>query len=165
MLSLMLPFSKSLLFIAVYLQMPLQDSIPLKASESYACKLNMSFKAKSSDPTQVVNYSETVGERDKRMSTTPLPYLKINLHLLKLQPGEFRLQVLTKEGVFKNKKITEGEVVELDLGYTDDIKDGISPRAYQLLFLSKDRKPISRIDIRFEESGDFFVNEEKRGRI
>lgn len=161
----MLPFFKSLFLIAVWFQMPLQDSIPVKASETYACKLNMSFKTKSGDPTQVVNFSETVGEKEKRMSTTPLPYLKINLHLLKLQPDEFRLQVLTKEGVFKNKKISEGEVVELDLGYTDDIKDGISPREYQLLFLTKDKKPISRIDIRFEESGDFFVNGEKRGRI
>ncbi len=165
MLSFMLPIFKTLLLITISFPMTLQESVPLKASETYACKLNMSFKTKSGDPTQVVNFSETVAEKEKRMSATPLPYLKINLHLLKFESDEFRLQVLTKDGVYKNKKITEGEVVELDLGYTDDIKDGISPREYQLLFLSKDKKPISRIDIRFEESGDFFVNGEKRGRI
>lgn len=161
----MLLFFKSLMLIVLYQQNPYQETIPFKAAEEYACKLNMSFKTRTADPTEVVNYSETVGEREKRMSTTPLPYLKINLSLLKLQANEVRLKVLTKEGVLKNKKITEGEVVELDLGYTDDIKDGISPREYQIILLSKDKKPVSRIDILFEESGDFFVNGEKRGRI
>lgn len=161
----MLVFFKSLLLVAVCLQTSFQETIPLKAAEEYACKLNLSFKSRNGEAGQVVNFTETVAEREKRMSTTPLPYLKINLNLIKLQAEEIRLQVLTKNGIFKNKKVTEGEVVELDLGYTDDIKDGISPREYQILLLSKDKRPISRIDIRFEESGDFFVNGEKRGRI
>jgi hypothetical protein len=161
----MILFLKSFLIILVSWPCSFQHDVPLKAADEYACKLNLSFKARNGDSQKVVSFTETVAERDKRMSTTPLPYLKINLHLLKLQPEELRLQVLTKDGVFKNKKITESEVVELDLGYTDDIKDGISPREYQIFFLNKDRKAVSRIDIRFEESGDFFVNNEKRGRI
>lgn len=156
---------KSLSLCIIWLSAPFQESVPLKATDEYTCKLNMSFKNKGSDPNKVINLNETAAERDKRLSTTPLPYLKINLNLIKLQPDEFRLQVLTEEGTFKNKKIAEGEVVELDLGYTDDIKDGISPKQYRILLLSKDKKPVSRIDIRFEESGDFFVNGEKRGRI
>lgn len=161
----MILFLKSFLLILVCWPSSFQDNVPLKAADEYACKLNLSFKTRSGDTQKVVSFTETVGEREKRMSTTPLPYLKINLLLIKLQPEELRLQILTKDGVFKNKKITESEVVELDLGYTDDIKDGISPREYQVFFLNKDKKAVSRIDIRFEESGDFFVNNEKRGRI
>ncbi|GCC50256.1 hypothetical protein SanaruYs_04710 [Chryseotalea sanaruensis] len=158
-------FFKSFLLFIVALQSSFQESVPLKPAEEYMCKLSLTFKTRSSEPNKVANFNETFAEREKRTSTTPLPYLKINLNLIKLQPEEFRLHVLTKDRIFKNKKITEGEVVELDLGYTDDIKDGISPREYTIILLSKDKKRISRIDIRFEESGDFFVNEEKRGRI
>jgi len=51
------------------------------------------------------------------------------------------------------------------MGYTDDIKGRVTEHEYTVYFLSKDKKPVSRIVIYFQEDGTFLVNGEKRGRV
>ncbi len=150
-----------LLFIIIFF---LQE-VPYKAKDEFECKVNMSFKVRSEAHSPVVKYDETFAEREKRLSASPLPYLKINLTLLTLSETEVRFQLISNGQLLKNKKVEPGELVELDLGFTDDIKDGISPRDYEIFLVTKDRKPVSKILITFNQAGDFFVNGEKRGRI
>lgn len=143
----------------------LQTDVPLRSNDTFECKLNLSFRTKNYGQPPVVDYGETVGEREKRLSNSPLPYLKINLTFLQLLPEEVRMQVLANDEIFKNKKITQGEMFELDLGFTDDIKDKISPNEYVIYTQTKDRKPVSKITISFNHEGEYFVNGVKRGKI
>lgn len=154
-----------MLILLVLLLNFLQVEVPLKPNEEFDCRLTLSFKTRTMAAQPVVNYTETVGEHEKRLSTSPLPYLKIKLKFIHLSPEEFRMQVLANDSVLKNKKIATGEEVELDFGFTDDIKDGIRPRDYVVLLSSKERKSISRITISFTKEGDYLVNGIKRGRI
>jgi hypothetical protein len=142
-----------------------QTEIPLKPAEEFECKLNLSFKVRSTDNQPTVDYTETVTERAKRFSSTPLPYLKLKLKFIKLSADEFRMQATGGDTFVRNKKIVAGEEVELDLGYTDDIKDGILPRDYVVILQTKDRKPVSKVTISFTKEGDYLLNGVKRGRI
>ena len=142
-----------------------QTEVPLKANEEFECKLNLSFKSRDSAGQPDVNYVETIAERDKRLSGSPLPYLKLKLTFLVLKPEEVRMQALAAGSLLRGKKIEVGEEIEIELGFTDDIKDGMIPQEYTVLLLSKDRKSISQITIRFTKEGDYLVNGVKRGRI
>jgi hypothetical protein len=139
--------------------------IPFKGSDEFECKLNMSFSTRSNENQPVVNYSETVAERDKRLASSPLPYLKINVVLVKLPATEVRAVLVGDGQTLRTKKVTQGDTFELDLGFTDDIKDGTSPREYEVLLQTKDRKPSSRITLSFSKNGDYLVNGVKRGKI
>lgn len=142
-----------------------QTDVPLKANETFECKLKLSFKQKSYENQPIVDFTETTGEREKRLSNSPLPYLLINLTFLQLQPEEVRMQVMANGESFKRKKIVQGEMEQLDLGFTDDIKDMISPNEYIIYTQTKDRKPVSKITISFNKDGEYFVNGIKRGKI
>lgn len=154
-----------MLILLVFLISLFQPEVPLKPSEEFDCRLNLSFKSRNATQQPTVDYSETIAERDKRLSGSPLPYLIIKLKFVTLQPEEFRMQVVGNGSVLRSKKILQGEEVEIDLGFTDDIKDGISPREYIVFVQTKDRQPTSRITISFTKEGDFLVNGVKRGRI
>lgn len=142
-----------------------QVEVPLKSTEEFECKLNLSFKARNADNQPTVDYTETVAEREKRLSSTPLPYLKMKLKFITLSAEEFRMQAIGGETILKNKKVVVGEEIDLDMGYTDDIKDGMLPRDYVITLLTKDRKPVSKINISFTKEGDYLLNGVKRGRI
>lgn len=154
-----------MVILLVFLISLFQVEIPLKPNEEFECKLNLSFKTRSGDNQPTVDYTETVAERDKRLSSTPLPYLKLKLKFVKLSADEFRMQATGGDTFVRNKKIVTGEEVDLDLGYTDDIKDGILPRDYTVILQTKNRKPISKITISFTKEGDYLLNGVKRGRI
>lgn len=124
-----------------------QTDPPLRANNTFECKLNLSFKQKNYTNQPIVDFTETTGEREKRLSNSPLPYLIINLTFLELQPEEVRMQVLANGELFKRKKIVQGELEQLDLGFTDDIKDMISPNEYIIYTQTKDRKLVSKITI------------------
>lgn len=142
-----------------------QVEVPLKPNEEFECKLNLSFKARNADAQPTVDYTETVAEREKRLSSTPLPYLKMKLKFITLSAEEFRIQAMGGQVVLKNKKVVVGEEIDLDFGFTDDIKDGILSRDYVITLLTKDRKPVSKINISFTKEGDYLLNGVKRGRI
>jgi len=142
-----------------------QTEVPLKPAEEFECKLNLSFKSRNADSHPAVDYTETVAERERRLSATPLPYLKMKLKFITLSADEFRMQAIGADLILKNKKVVVGEEIELDFGFTDDIKDGILPRDYVITLLTKDRKAVSKINISFTQEGDYLLNGVKRGRI
>jgi hypothetical protein len=95
-----------------------------------------------------------------------LPYLDIKLRLVKLQPEEVRLRIVNNKGesVF-GRKIKEGDVAPINMGFTDDIKDRVSAHEYTATFLTADRRETSRIVITVNKDGTFLVNNEKRGKF
>ncbi len=96
----------------------------------------------------------------------PAPYLHINLRILKIIPEEVRVKVTKSPNeTLLFKKFDPNVVIKLDLGFTDDIKDRVSSHQYIVTYLSKEKMPLSKIEIFFEEDGTYLVNGEKRGKF
>jgi len=150
------------IFLSVFL---LQDT-PYKAKEDFEVKLEYQFKQRPVVESTTVRFDETQKERDRRTATGILPYLMIRINLLKIPEEEVRVKVVTNRSrSVLNKKIETGTSFVLDLGFTDDVKDHVAPHEYDILFLSSDKKELSRIHLFIEEDGTFLVNGEKRGKF
>lgn len=143
-----------------------QEEVGFKPSEEFEIKFNFEFKERPrSDPNRV-DLDLTRKEHDRNQGSGPLPYLFLNLKVLKQGTDEVRVRILEngKKAVL-NKKFDMNTILKLDLGFTDDIKDRIGPYEYQILFMSEKKHPISRIVIFFDENGTYLVNGEVRGKI
>jgi hypothetical protein len=138
----------------------LQDAVPYKNSDDFELTMSYQFKSKLRSNTEV-NLNTT------SPSTTPRPYLYLTLKINSLNQGEARIRIV--DNLFKvilNKKVVKSDDFELDMGFTDDMKDRTTAHEITVYFLSADKKEtISRILIHVAEDGSFFVNEEKRGKL
>jgi hypothetical protein len=153
-------------FFALAIFLLLIQEPPYKAKEDFEVKLEYQFKQRPAAETNSVKFDESRKDYERRTSTSLLPYLKIRVNLLKLAEEEVKMKVsnnLDKSPY--NKKIQIGTSLVLDLGFTDDIKDRISAHEYNLMFMSPEKKELSRIHLFIEEDGTFLVNGEKRGKF
>ncbi len=141
------------------------QEIPFKPDPEFELRISMNFKTRPPADVNKIKVDETFGEREKRTSTTPLPYVVLFLTVIKAGEGETRLSVSKGGKPFMSRKIEPGKEVKLDIGFTDDIKDRTTDYEYVVTFLSDKKQPISRIVIYFSEGGDYQVNGVKRGRI
>jgi hypothetical protein len=151
-----------LIWVTLFSLFFLQHEPPYKSNEEFELKLDLQFKQRPRvDPNTI--------ELEKRTLPTSgmnAPYLYINLRVLKASPDEVRVKVIrNKSETLLSRKFDPQVMVKLDLGFTDDIKDGISAHHYIVTFLSKDKHPLSKIEILFESDGTYLVNGEKRGKI
>jgi hypothetical protein len=94
------------------------------------------------------------------------PYLYLQLRVLKPVSEEVRVKVVKNNNqTLLARKFDPNVVIKMDLGFTDDIKDRASAYHYIVTILSKEKEPLSKIDIFFEEDGTYLVNGEKRGKL
>jgi hypothetical protein len=141
------------------------QQVPFKASEDFDLKLEYQFKQRPAPEKTSVHFDETRKEHERRTSTAMLPYLMIRVNLLKVSQEEVRVKITNNRERSTSKKVEEGSSLLLDLGFTDDIKDRVSPHEYNLMFVSAEKKELSRIHLLIEEDGTFLVNGEKRGKF
>ena len=141
--------------------------VPYKPGEEYKLDLDFKFKQRPVNDPSVFNYEETKQEHDKKQyAAGPLPYLFINCKILKLGAEEVRIRVINERGdAVVSKKVEVESTIKIDLGYTSDMKDRVSPHEYTIYFLSAKRKELSRIHLFIQEDGTFLVNEEIRGKF
>lgn len=143
----------------------LQD-IPYKPKEEFEIKLDYQFKQRPVADPNSVNLDETRGEYQRRTGGNVLPYLILNIKLLKLSEENMRVRIsknINDRPI--NKKVDINSVIQLDLGFTDDMKDRVKAHEYTVSFISSDKKTMSQILISIDEDGSFFVNGEKRGQF
>lgn len=139
-----------------------QDAVPYKGNDEFELKLDLQFKKRPPPDLNKVDLEK----RTLPASGMNAPYLYIDLRVLKPVPEEYRVKVVKNErDLLLSKKFDPSTVIKLDMGFTDDIKDYISPHHYMITFFSKDKSPLSRIEIFFEKDGTYIVNGEKRGKI
>lgn len=150
-----------LLFLFSLMLLFYQD-VPYKPKEEFELKLDLQFKQRPAiDPNKVELEHKTLPN-----SGMPAPYLYLNLKVLKPSIDEVRVKVIQNPNeTLLSRKFDPSIVVKLDLGFTDDIKDRVSAHQYLITFLSKEKVPLSRIEIFFEKDGTYLVNGEKRGRL
>src|SRR5690606_8590973 len=96
----------------------------------------------------------------------PLPHLTLLLKVLKAGKDETRLRITNNLGEqMINRKLKEGLVIQLEAGFTDDLKDRTGPHEFTVYFLSDKKDKLSKIVIRVERDGTFLVNEHVRGKL
>jgi hypothetical protein len=153
---------RALLITAIFI---VQEEPPFKQKEEFEIKFDLSFKNRTHD-TKTVHVSETRAEHDKRLSTTPLPYLNLHVKILTHKPEEIKIKVVKDDqNTVYNKKLVAGMEFRIDVGFTDDLKDRISGYKHVIQFLSTDKNVLSIILIEFDKDGNYMVNGEKRGKI
>lgn len=142
------------------------QDLPYKPKEQFEIKLDYKFRQRpSEDLSSSINLNETRAERDRRTSNDLLPYLILQVKILKLNnEARYRLSNNMTEKA-PAKKIEEGSTIYIDLGFTADVKDRVTPHEYIITFLSPEKSETSRIQIQVDDDGGFFVNGEKRGRF
>jgi hypothetical protein len=144
---------------------PSQD-VPTKPKEDFEIKLDYQFKNRPPQDINSIHYDETRKEHERRVSTAPLPFLILNVKLLKLSEEEVKMKVTNnRTAKVAVRKVTPGTIVPIVVGFTDDAKDRISANEYVLTFLSPKKAALSKIIIHIEEDGTFLVNGEKRGKF
>jgi hypothetical protein len=144
-----------------------EPNVPLKPNDQFQLTLDYKFKTRqSTSGNSNINYDYQNDRIVKDGGSGPLPYLLINFKMLKLTEQEVRVRVEnnTLKNVFA-KKVAEGDEFELDLGYTDDMKDRVSAFEYNIYFLSPKKEPVSKVHLFIADDGTFFVNGEKRGKF
>jgi hypothetical protein len=139
----------------------LQDPVPFKPNEQFELKLDYAFKQRPAE-----NSSTVYMDNSRNSTTSMLPFLAIQLKLISLRPDEIRLKIITNDGVtVTTKKVQEQQVVKFDMGFTADLRDRVLPHEYTIVFLSGDRKEVSKIVVSVAKDGAFLVNNEQRGRL
>ncbi len=143
-----------------------QAVVPYKPSEEFEVKLDYQFKVRPASSAYEFKFDESSQEHSRRVNNSPLPYLTLNVEILKANENEERIlgfkgatQFMTKRG------IKSGSTVSIEMGFTDDMKDRVTPHEYTLFLLDKSKQQVSKIVIFIEEDGSFFVNGEKRGKF
>ncbi len=139
-----------------------QDA-PFKPETEFDFKFDYTFKER------MLNEKPDYQAQDpdkKQTSTGPLPYLKTELRLLKLNEDEVRIRVINHKGTtVVNRKANTDTVVKIDWGFSDDVKDKIASHSYTVLFMNDDKEILSRITLHADSDGTFLVNGQKRGRL
>ena len=143
-----------------------QQTIPTKPAEEYDLKIQYEFRQRPAPSVNQVQVDESRLEREKRLDGSPLPYLILNLHVIKLGPQEMRMKAVrgTRES-FINRKVKEGDIVKMEIGFVDDLKDRTIDFEYEVVFLNDKKGPQSRIHVFVEEDGTFKINGEVRGKF
>jgi len=156
-------FTALLFALVVFVQ---EEQAPFKPKEEFEIKLNFEFRTRPLPDPNTVDMERTHKELTRASATGPLPYLFLNVRALALKPEEVRVRVIKNdEKSMLARKIDTSTVMKLELGFTDDIKDRVSPYEYTIFFQDSDKKNVSRVVILFQEDGTYLVNGEKRGKI
>ena len=141
------------------------QEIPYKPKEEFEIKIDLQFQQRPHEDRTLVQLDVPDDEYKRRNSTAILPFLGINVKVL--QAGEAtRLKITNNKGQNAlSRKLKPGAIIPVPFGFTDDVKDNVTPNEYTLTFLSNERSELSRIVLFIDQDGNFFVNGEKHGRF
>jgi len=142
--------------------------VPLKPSDEFKVELEYKFKNRTAADNAFIDLTETVAEREKRITgnTTPLPYLIVHLSFQKLSEKEIRVRCIDNNRKNRiSKKADTDKIYSLDLGFTEDMKDRVTAYEFEFFLMDPDRKDMSRVHLIVEEDGTFLINGMKRGKF
>ena len=140
-----------------------QDSVSFRPKEDFEVKIDMQFKPRPSDDPNTFTFSDN--ERRKTPNAL-LPYLKLRVSIFNLSSEEVRYKVLNNfDKKPMSKKISKAPILDIDAGFTDDIKARLRPSEYLITLMTDAKEEVSKILIQIEKDGTFLVNGEKRGKF
>lgn len=149
--------------LAVILALAFVQELPFKPKEEFEIKLDYQFKQRPIADHNTVTLSDT---KTQRGGGGVLPYLVLRIKLISLPDAKTRISITNNKNERPTfKRVSPNDIVELDLGFTDDMIDRVHAHEYTLTVIDEDKTPVDRILINVAEDGSFFVNEEKRGKF
>lgn len=143
-----------------------QQQTPFKNNEEFKITIDYQLKERAAANPSTIDFTETRGERAKKDQGGVLPFLVINLIVFKLSADEAKIRCVNNRGdIVISRKAKENVMFKISMGFTDDIKDGVSANQYIVSFNSPDKKEVSCIQLFIDKDGTFFINGEKRGKF
>lgn len=142
------------------------QDVPLKPFDEFDIRLEYEFRSHPGPDHNTVVLGDVAQIYRRRAGEGVLPYLILHITPLKLDHENMRVRVstLADERVLQ-KRVEINSDFTLDMGFTDDMKDRVTPHHYTLTFLDAGKQPVDKIVISIAEDGSFFVNGEKRGKF
>ena len=136
---------------------------PFKSTDEFEVKLDFQIKDRpytTGDADPKIDFRENEGFPDQKKKTGPLPHVAFKVKFLKLSDREVKVRIADESGAtVYHKKAKEGVVIDLSMGFIKDIKAGLVSREYDIVLLSEDKKPSSRIRILIQKDGTYLVND------
>lgn len=143
-----------------------QDTVPFKPYEEFEIKLDYKFKQRPQSDINSVHLAETEKDKERRTSAAVLPFLTLNVRMIKLSEEEVKVRITNNmNSRVATRKIEEGTIVPIEIGFTDDAKDRVSAHMYILTFISPKKAELSKVVINIDSDGTFLVNGQKRGKF
>jgi len=141
-----------------------QDQIQFKPKDEFEVKLNYSLKQRPAVSEH--NTYRFTTESASQNAQGVLPYLILNLKILKASTEEVKLKVSSnRNDNVMSRKLKEGVEFSIEIGFTDDVKDRVTAHEYTVNLLNDKRKEQSKIVIFVNEDGTFLINGEVRGKL
>ncbi len=140
----------------------IQDQIPFKPSDEFELKLDYTLRQRPAADHNSYRYDQSPTQNGSGV----LPYLILNLKILKASAEELKLKVSSNREVnVMTKKLKEGIEFQIIMGFTDDVKDRVTAHEYTVYMLNDKREEQSKIVIFVNEDGTFLINGEVRGKL
>lgn len=137
------------------------QDVPFLPLADFEFELDYNFKTKPPPEKDKLLLTE-----NRRSTAEFLPYVRVSFRFNNLPAEAYKIRVVDQGGgMVKSKKVKKLEVLEFDLGFSDDIKDRVKPHAYYIFIEDKSKVNLSKIKIFVDESGDFYLNDELFGKI
>jgi hypothetical protein len=149
---------------ALYLFIALQE-VPYKPNNEFEIKLKYEFRQRPSPANGSTVAFDVSSNSQHRDAGALLPFLTLNVNVISAASATKVKFTHNKNQQPTTKKVKDGASFPMEIGFTDDVKDRITPHEYFLTFIGEDKKEISRIALFIDEDGTFLVNGEKRGRF
>src|SRR6185436_1140019 len=132
----------------------------LKPAAQFEILTNYDLRKKpEADNTKIVFEPS---EETKRTNIDLLPFVSVTLKVKKWNPDVTHVKVVDQFGKpYLRKKVDDEGVYTFDMGFTDDMKDKVTPGKFIIQFTG-DKKVIEQITVEVDPEGTFLVNGEKR---
>lgn len=138
-----------------------QDEIPYEDRSNYKFELDYNFKNRV-----LVSSEEYKSNKKKVTNSSLLPYVKVLITLTNLPEDRYKVRVVNDLGIrVLARKLKPNMQIIIDMGFADDIKDGIGAHQYDVVFEDKSKKELSKIVIDIDEDGNFLLNNQWFGKI
>ncbi len=142
------------------------DQIPFKSKDEFEVKLQYTFKQRPAAENISFRFEAPETTQRNQNGSGMLPYLELNVKIIKTSTTELRLKVISnKDDNIISKKIQDGFRFDIDMGFTDDVKDHVTAHEYIVYLLNDKRQEQSKIVIFVKEDGTFIINDEVRGKL
>jgi len=139
-----------------------QDSLPYRPEDNYEVRLEYDFKTRPFPERDKIDYYHGNGFPEASV----LPYLVVRIHIKGLLPEDHKVRITNNQGnISSSLKTSTEKPIVIDMGFTEDMKEKITPNKYLLTFLGKKRKRLNKITLEVQSDGTFLINDIENGKL